>query len=111
MLTMVSGKAYFLYCVYTGGGDGIPWAMAWVHLMSWPPWYLLVNCDWSRSVSPPPNHEREQTMHKTIAVVNIPRTLGTSVGFNCGSGVGRMAALDDHLQIGKGFSVGYPFRI
>jgi hypothetical protein len=42
-----------------------------------------------------------------ITVAN--RTLGTTLGFNRGSGVGSVAASDDHLEIGEGYSLAYPF--
>ncbi len=42
-----------------------------------------------------------------ITVAN--RTLGTTLGFNRGSGVGSVAASDDHLEIGEGYGMAYPF--
>ena len=42
-----------------------------------------------------------------ITIAN--RTLGTSLGFTRGSGVGSVAASDDHLEIGEGYSLAYPF--
>jgi hypothetical protein len=44
-----------------------------------------------------------------ITIAN--RTLGTSVGYNRGSGVGSVAASDDHLEIGEGYSLAYPFGV
>lgn len=42
-----------------------------------------------------------------ITVAN--RTLGTSLGFNRGTGVGSVAASDYNLEIGEGYSLAYPF--
>lgn len=43
-----------------------------------------------------------------ITIANM--TLGTTLGFTRGSGVGSVAASDDHLEIGEGYILPYPFR-